>query len=302
MNRFMFSDKVIEAMHDKKPLVALESAVISYGLPRPHNLQVAERCEQVIEEAGAFPVTIGIIKGVIQVGLNKTHFEELSSQKNCMKVNLSNIAVAMTKAKNGATTVSATMYTAHEIGIQVMSTGGIGGVHPSPGKRLDISSDMTALARFPVILVCSGPKSLLDIAATRELLETMGIPIIGYKTNKLPAFYLRETDLSVDVRVESAAEAAAIAEQHRAMGFTTAVLVCQPAPEDVALEPSVLEPALAKAERAASRHKISERDRTPFVLEQLIELTEGASLRANIVLLENNARLAAEIAAVLKHS
>lgn len=296
------NDIVWEALKNKKPVVALESAVISFGLPQPYNLKAALHCEKIIWEKGATPATIGIIKGTLIVGLRDEEMHLLATERDCIKTNLSNLGGVMATEKTGATTVAATMFAAYKAGIKIMSTGGIGGVHPGFGKRLDISSDLLALSRFPLFVICAGPKSLLDITATREALETLGIPVIGFKTNYLPAFYLHQTNLAVDAVAGSPAEIVAIAHEHWQLGFNTAVLVVQPVPEELAVAEGVLSSALAKAEKVAQQQKIEERQLTPFILKQLAELTEGATLRANLALLEKNASLASEIASAFTHS
>ncbi|MCX7766999.1 MAG: pseudouridine-5'-phosphate glycosidase [Candidatus Sumerlaeia bacterium] len=296
------NNRLYEVLKHNQPVVALESAVISLGLPRPHNLETALNCQRIIREKGATPATIGIINGTLVVGLSKDEIKILATDSECYKTNLSNFAGVMATGKNGATTVAATIFAAYKSGIRVVSTGGIGGVHPDYGSRLDISSDITALARFPVIVVCSGPKSLLDLVATREALETLGIPVIGYKTQYLPAFYLSHTDLTVDVEANSPAEVVAIAREHWQLGFNSAILVVQALPEDMALPAEILSAALATAQLRAQEQKVNQRQLTPFILRQLAELTEGATLRANIALLQNNAALAAAIACSISKS
>lgn len=299
---FKLNNRVYELLKHNQPVVALESAVISFGLPHPYNLETALNCEKVVREKGATPATIGIISGTLVVGLGEEEIKILASTPECYKTNLSNFAGVMATGKNGATTVAATIFAAYKAGIRVVSTGGIGGVHPAYGSRLDISSDITALSRFPVIVVCAGPKSLLDIAATRESLETLGIPVIGYKTQHLPAFYLSNTDLAVDATANSPAEVAMIAQEHWQLGFSSAVLVVQTLPEELAVPADILSAALATAQSRAQRQKVEQRELTPFILRQLAELTEGATLRANIALLQNNAALAASIACSLNET
>ncbi|MCD6386587.1 pseudouridine-5'-phosphate glycosidase [Candidatus Sumerlaeota bacterium] len=290
------SNNVSKSLDSHRPVVALESAVISFGLPPPHNYESAITCQKIITEQDVSPATVGILNGTLHIGLTDEEIRLLASSPECIKTNLSNMAVVIAQKNIGATTVSATMFAAHKVGIKVFCTGGIGGVHPGFGSRLDISSDLMALAQFPLVVVCAGPKSLLDIPSTRESLESLGIPVIGYRTRYLPAFYLHSTELMVDAVAYSPREVVEIAQLHWRLGRSSAVLVCQPLPEELALAEDILIPAIEEAERAAAEQKISERHRTPFILNRLAELTEGATLRANIALLENNARLSAEIA------
>lgn len=290
------SDKVSETLRAHKPVVALESAVISFGLPAPHNYESAITCEKIIAEKGVTPATVGIFNGRIHIGLTDDEIRILASSSECIKTNLSNLAVVMAQKNIGATTVSATLFSAHKVGIKVFTTGGIGGIHPGSGTRLDISSDLMALTQFPLIVVCAGPKSLLDIPSTREALESLGVPVIGYQTQYLPAFYLRTTELRVDGVAQSPEEVVEIARSHWQLGRHSSVLVCQPVPEKFALTEETLFPALEQAEKSAAEHKIDARRVTPFILKRLAELTDGATLRANLALLENNAQLSAEIA------
>ncbi len=302
MALFNFSTGVLEALHKKSPVVALESAVISFGLPDPHNFSIAIECEDSVREHGATPATIAIMNGIITVGLEHDELRALASDEACIKTNLSNLAVVTEGKKTGATTVASTLAIAESAGIKVFSTGGIGGIHPNYASHLDISSDLNALAKYPLLVVCAGAKSLLDITATREALETLGIPVIGYRTNHLPGFYCADSGCSVDATAHTPEEIVGIANEHWTFGFNTAVLVCQPVPDEYALSPDILLPALDKAEQHAAEREVTERERTPYILRQLANLTEGATLEANLALLRNNASLAATLATMLHKS
>ncbi len=288
--------QVLECIQGNKPVVAFESAVIGFGLPEPYNIQSALACEKIASETGATPATIGILHGVLKVGLTPDEIRILASSDKCEKTNLSNMGVVMARRTNGATTVSATLFAAYKAGIGVLSTGGIGGVHTEFTARFDVSSDLMALAQFPLVVVCAGPKSILDIAATREMLEALGVPVLGYNTDRMPAFYLKDTDIGVDAVVTSPGEIAEVVRKHHDIGRSNAVLVCQPLPGEIALPESTLRPALEQAEREARKQHVTARSLTPFILRRLSELTDGQSLRANLALLERNARLAAQIA------
>jgi pseudouridine-5'-phosphate glycosidase len=288
-----FHDEVSAARHFERPIVALESTVIAHGLPYPKNIETAKRMEQIVRENGAVPATIAILDGKVCVGLNEEQLELLATDKNVRKVSRRDLAVAVAKGMNGATTVATTTLIAYAAGIRVFATGGIGGVHR--GYSNDVSSDLPELAQTPMIVVCSGAKSVLDLPATREWLETYGIPILGWQCGKMPAFYSRTSDLPIDERVESGNDVAEIAEARDEMGLNNSILVTVPVPEQFEIDADELEDLLGDAVHLASELKISGKEITPFLLSQMSEKSGGRTLSANIALLENNARVAAEI-------
>jgi len=282
------------------PVVALESTVISHGLPWPQNLTLARRMELVVSEGGAVPATIGVIGGTIRVGLDDAELEQLARGDAVLKVSRRDFPVVQAQGRDGATTVAGTMLAARMAGIRVMATGGIGGVHRGDGT--DISADLPELARTSVIVVCAGAKAILDLPATLEWLETHGVPVIGYGADEFPAFYSRESGLRLDARADSPEEAAAVAQAAWQLGFETGVLVCVPCPEDAELPGEEAEAAIAEAVGEAERRGITGKAVTPFLLGRVAELTGGKSRAANLALLEQNARVAAAIARALGRS
>jgi pseudouridine-5'-phosphate glycosidase len=306
--------EVRAALAAKRPVVALESTVIAHGLPYPTNREVALAMEAIIREEGAVPATIAVLGGAPRVGLTAAEIEHLASAQNVRKLSRRDIAACLAQRLDGATTVAATMLIAHRAGIQVFATGGIGGVHrqgisESANGRigehatrttqhgLDISADLPELARTPVCVVCAGAKAILDLPATLEWLETWGVPVLGYQTDEFPAFYSRSSGLPVSARVESPAEAAAVARAHWALGGG-GLLLAVPVPA-AELPPEAVEQAIAQALAEAERQGISGPAVTPFLLRRVGELTGGASLRANVALLQNNAAVAARLAVAL---
>lgn len=285
---------VADAIREQRPVVALESTVIAHGLPRPQNLQTARRLEQVIGETGATPATIAIIDGQPCVGLSDDQISALANSRDIRKISTRDIAVAVAQRWNGATTVASTIWIAHRAGIKVFATGGNGGVHR--GSLPDISADLPELARTPIIVVCSGAKIVLDLPATREWLETHAVTVIGYQCDELPAFYSRKSGLPVDVRVESPEDVARIYRAQRDLGIKSALLVAVPVPEEFEVPAEELQIVLTTALEDADWKGIAGPALTPFLLTQMAERSGGSTLRANIALLENNARVAAEIA------
>jgi pseudouridine-5'-phosphate glycosidase len=300
MIEILFSHEVETARREGLPVAALESVIVAHGLPRPRNLEAARECEAIVREEGAVPATLAVRDGAVRVGLTEAELEELASAPEVVKVNLANLAVILARETMGATTVATSLWACHRAGIPVLVTGGVGGVHRGFAQSLDMSSDLTALAGFPVVTVCSGVKSLLDVAATRERLETLGVPVLGWKTDTLPRFYIRDSKYCVDARVESAEEVARIARLHYQTGGK-GVLVGAPVPEDEEIIEAALEEALVEAEydRAHADPPIEGRDVTPFILDRLHTLTRGATLRCNAALIRNNARIGARVAAAL---
>ena len=285
---------VANALREKRPVVALESTVIAHGLPRPQNLQTAHRLQELVREGGAVPATIGVVDGQLTVGLSDDQIQLLAQQNNIRKISTRDIAIAVTRAGNGATTVAATIWIAHHAGIKVFATGGIGGVHRGPLP--DISADLPELARTPIIVVCSGAKIVLDLPATREWLETHAVTVVGYQCDELPAFYSRSSGLSVDARVESPSDVAQIFRTQRALGIESALLVVVPVPARFEVAAEELQTVLTTALEDAEWKGITGPALTPFLLSQMAERSGGTTLQANIALLENNARVAAEIA------
>jgi pseudouridylate synthase len=300
--------EVAVALRQGRPVVALESTVIAHGLPWPDNLDAARRVEAAVRAEGALPATIAILEGRPVIGLNATELESLARSADpatehaftVRKASRRDLAAAIAQKANAATTVSGTMMLAHLAGLRVFATGGIGGVHrAASGQQVfDVSADLGELARTPLVVVCAGAKSILDLAATLEVLETLAVPVVGYRTADFPAFYLSHSGLSVSTRVESPEEAAALAVTHWRLGGA-GVLLAQPLPPELALEPAVLAAALTQAETLARAQGITGPAVTPFLLTQLARLTLGRTLTANLALLEANARLAARVATAL---
>ena len=279
--------------HPTFPVVALESTVITHGLPRPQNLQLARDVERVVLENGATPATIAILDGILRIGLTATELERLANEDNVRKISRRDFATAIMKKESGGTTVAGTMFAAHHAGINVFATGGIGGVHDV--ETLDISTDLQALSDTPMIVVCAGAKAILDLPATLEYLETMAVPVIGYKTDEFPAFYSRQSGLPVSARLDSPEEVVAFTKTHWELGMKGAVLVCQALSSDEEIPRHEVEGVIQRVRREAHAKGIRGQELTPFLLSRLADLTGGASLKANLSLLLNNARLAAQI-------
>ena len=277
-----------------EPTVALESTVISHGLPYPANLETARRMERAVREAGAEPRAIAVLKGEVKVGLTWEELEYLARAKDVRKLSRRDLPIAVGLRQDGATTVAGTMYLAARAGIAVFATGGIGGVHR--GHPFDVSADLQELARTPVVVVCAGAKAILDLPATLEVLETMGVPVLGYETDEFPAFYSRRSGLPVDQQVKSPEEVAEVYLAQRALGLPTGMLVTVPVPEEAEVPREEVEPAIERAVAEADEKGIKGKALTPFLLARISDLTGERSLRANLALLENNARVAARIA------
>ncbi len=292
---FKISPAVQRALRLRQPLVALETAVVTHGLPHPVNLTLATDMEAEVRTGGAVPATIGVVAGKVCIGLETTDLAHLAADKPMRKISRRDFSAAIARQESGGTTVAGTMLAAHRVGIRVFATGGIGGVHRD--APFDESADLHALGETPMIVVCAGAKSILDLPATLERLETYSVPVVGYQTDDFPAFYARSSGLPVSVRADSPQEVVAIAQAHWTMGLHSAVLVVVPPPEDVALPESLMEDAIAQALQEAHQQGISGQAVTPFLLDRVGALTEGRSLRANLGLLLNNAHVAAQIAA-----
>ena len=295
------SDQVRQALAEGQAVVALESTVIAHGLPYPANLETARRMEAIVRREGAVPATIAILDGQLRVGLGDADLERLAApahRGSIRKVSRRDLPIVVAQGGDGATTVAATATLAAWAGIQVFATGGIGGVHRD--LPFDVSNDLPTLASTPVAVVCAGAKSILDLRATLEWLETAGVPVIGYGSDEFPAFYSRRSGLKVDVRVDTPAEAAAIIRAQRRMGLPGGLLITVPVPAADELPADRLEAVIAAAHEEAHRRGIEGSRLTPFLLQWIAQQTEGASLRANLSLLENNAAVAARIALALK--
>jgi pseudouridine-5'-phosphate glycosidase len=288
---------VAAALVARDPIVALESTVITHGLPRPANLELARQMEAEVLKHDARPATVAVLDGKVHLGLSASALERLALDEQPRKISRRDMGLAVAGGFTGGTTVAATMFVAHAASVRVFATGGIGGVHR--GTAGDVSADLPELARTPVAVVCSGAKAILDLPRTLEWLETAGVPVIGWETDQFAAFFSQESGLPVDSRVDTAAEAAAILRSHWDMGLESGVLICVPCPQDVAIPQEKVQDALAKAEADAKQEGISRKDITPFLLSRLSTLTDGATLRANLALLRNNACVAAEIAKAL---
>jgi pseudouridylate synthase len=291
------SPQVAAALAAHRPVVALESTVLAHGLPRPRNLEVARAMEQAVADGGATPATVGVVAGVPRVGMGAAEIERLAMADGVLKLSTRDLAVPVARGTDGATTVAATMWLAARAGVQLFATGGIGGVHR--GEARDVSADLTELGRTPMLVVCAGAKSVLDLPATREALETAGVLVVGWGTDELPAFYSARSGIPVDVRVEDAHEAAALWRAHRDLGLPGALLLCVPPPAGQALDADEVEGAIADALDGARREGIRGKEVTPYLLRAVAAATGGRSLEANVALLLNNARVAASVAVAL---
>lgn len=288
------STEIKRALEFSQPIVALESAVITHGLPRPQNLSLARDMESTIRGEGAIPATIGVLKGEVHIGMSESELGQLASASKPRKISQRDFAIAAIRAENGGTTVAATMFAAQKSNIKVFATGGIGGVHRE--SNFDISTDLQALASYRMIVVCAGAKAILDLPATLEYLETMAIPVVGYQTEAFPAFYSRESGLKVSVRLETADEIANFAQAHWEMGMRSAVLVTQPIPVRDEISKTEMDRWITQASKESIDKNIKGQELTPYLLQRINEFSSGQSLRANVALLRNNARLAAQIA------
>ena len=295
MREFLnIAPEVANALSERRAVVALESTVIAHGLPRPQNLETANRLEATVRDGGATPATIAILDGKLSVGLDDAQLRLLAGGNDIRKISTRDISIAVARGLNGATTVASTTWIAHRAGLKVFATGGIGGVHR--GSLRDVSADLPELARTPIIVVCSGAKIVLDLPATREWLETHGVTVAGYQCDELPAFYSRQSGLPIDVRVDSPDDVAGIFHAQRSLGLESALLVVVPVPAKSEVPAETLQQVLTTALEDAEWKGITGSALTPFLLSQMAERSGGATLRANIALLENNARVAAEIA------
>ena len=292
-----YHPEVLNALKQGRPVVALESTLITHGLPFPVNLEVARGMEQAVRESGAIPATIAVLQGRITVGLTADEIDYLARARDVRKCSRRDLPIALARREDGATTVAGTMIIAHMAGIRVFATGGIGGVHR--GHPFDVSADLLELAQTPVAVVCAGAKAILDLPLTLEVLETHGVPVIGYRCSNFPAFYTRDSGLPLDVRCDTFAEAAAILRSREILGFRTGSLIATPVPAEHELPAAVAEKAIAQALQEAEVRGVRGKEVTPFLLARVSELTHAESRTANVALLENNARTAAGIARAL---
>ncbi len=292
-----FSKEVADALENKKPIVALESTVIAHGLPFPKNLETALSLEKQVRSGGAIPATIAVFDGEFCVGLNESQIEQLATDKNIRKISRRDLAIAVAKKLNCATTVATTVFIAHAAGIKVFATGGIGGVHR--GFSADVSADLPELANTPMTVVCSGAKIVLDLPATREWLETHGVCVLGWQCDEFPAFYSSKSGLAIDERVENAEEVAAIVRARDDLKMQGAILLTVPVPLAFEIESVELEKILAESLTLAAEQNIHGKEITPFLLGQMSARSAGKTLAANIALLENNTRIAAQVAVSL---
>lgn len=287
------SPEVRRALDEGRPVVALESTIISHGMPYPRNVETALLVEQTIRDNGAVPATIAVIGGRLKAGLSAEEIEYLGkSGRAVAKASRRDLPALIARGSDGATTVTTTMIIAHMAGIKVFATGGIGGVHRGAETTMDISADLEELAQTPVMVVCAGAKSILDLGLTLEYLETKGVPVIGYGTDELPAFYTRSSGFGVDYRVDSPAELAALFRAQRELDFRGGMLVTNPIPEEYSMDKAVIDAAIEEALSQCAAQGVHGKETTPFLLAKVAELTGGNSLESNIKLVLNNARIA----------
>ncbi|MBY6165890.1 pseudouridine-5'-phosphate glycosidase [Pseudooceanicola nitratireducens] len=294
--QFETTDEVREALANNQPVVALESTIITHGMPYPQNLETARMVEDDVRAAGAVPATIAVLNGTLHIGLTDAQLEDLAQAKNVAKLSRADMAVCIATGGTGATTVAATMIAAHLAGIEVFATGGIGGVHRGAESSMDISADLQELAQTPVTVICAGAKAILDIPRTLEVLETLGVPVISYGQDALPAFWSRDSGLASPLRLDAPADMARALRTRADLGLAGGQLIANPVPEVDEIPRDVIDPIITQALSEAEAQKIQAKAVTPFLLQRIFELTDGRSLATNIALVRNNARLAAKIA------
>ena len=292
----VIGDEVRSALDEGKPVVALETTIISHGFAYPDNLECGRNCERIIREEGAVPATIGIVKGKIKVGLSEEELVYFAENKDIQKCSRRDLAAVISRKSYGAATVALTMIAAKMAGIRFFATGGIGGVHRGATENFDISADLEELAQTDVAVICAGAKAILDIPLTLEYLETRGVTVLGYKTNDFPAFYTRKSGCTVDYRVENPEEAASIVRVKTELGLKNGILIALPIPEENELDPAFIDENIGKALKRAEADGIKGKAVTPFLLAELYRITEGKSAAANKALVYNNCRVAAQIA------
>ena len=302
LNKYLdIAPEVKQALNEGKPVVALESTIISHGMPYPQNVETALKVEQIIRDNGAVPATIAIIGGRLRAGLSAEEIDYLGKKgRDVAKASRRDLAVICARGMDGATTVTTTMIIAHMAGIEVFATGGIGGVHRGAETTMDISADLEELANTPVMVICAGAKSILDLGLTLEVLETRGVPVLGYQTEELPAFYTRHSGFSVDYRVDTPEELAQIFHTKREMGLEGGMLVGNPIPEEYSMDKATIDAAIDQAIAEANEQGVHGKETTPFLLAKVSELTGGNSLESNIQLVFNNVALGAKTAVALR--
>lgn len=292
--------EVAEAIANGHPVVALESTIFTHGLPRPRNVEVAEEAERIVRDAGAVPATIGVHHGIPTVGLTADQVRELSEDDDVLKSGIRELPIGAVNRRNAGTTIAATAFLAHRVGVDVFATGGLGGVHHGAAENFDESADLYALATHPIVLVSSGAKAVLDIHATLERLESLSVPVVGYRTHAYPGFYVTESGFDLSHRVESPEEVAKVFRAQRGLGLPAALLVGNPVPEDQQLDPTLLDGVVQQAWDALAEQGVSGQQVTPFLLDFIRRATGDASLDANVALYRNNVTLAAQIATALR--
>jgi len=294
-----YSEEVEQALSDGRPIVALETTIITHGMPHPHNVQTALSVERIIRDAGAVPATICVDDGHFQVGMTVSQIEALAANPNVVKASRRDLSVLLGKRMTASTTVAATMIAAKMAGIAVFVTGGIGGVHRGAAMTMDVSADLQELGRTDVVVVCAGAKAILDIGLTLEVLETLGVPVLGYQTDRFPAFYTRDSGYAASDRVDTPQQVAEIARIQREMGLGAGILVGNPIPADAELDALGIDASIGQALQEAAAGGVTGKAVTPFLLSALERLTHGESLRANVRLIEHNAKVGAEIAVAM---
>ncbi|WP_272876542.1 pseudouridine-5'-phosphate glycosidase [Clostridium sp. Cult1] len=301
MKKYMdIKEEVKEALEEGKPVVALETTIISHGMPYPQNVKTALEVENIIRDRGAFPATIAILNGKIKVGLDRDEIEYLGKAKDVKKVSRRDLPFIIAERLNGATTVASTMIIANLAGIKVFVTGGIGGVHRGAEKTFDISADLQELARTNVAVVCAGAKSILDLGLTLEYLETFGVPVVGFKTEEFPAFFTRKSGFKLDYRIEDEEKLAKTIKTKWDLGLDGGVVVANPIPKEYEMDPKVIDKAIKDALNEAENKGIKGKDVTPFLLDKVKKITGGRSLQSNIELVYNNAVVGANLAVMLE--
>lgn len=299
-NEFLqISDEVQVALNDNKPIVALESTIISHGMPYPQNYETAKQVENTVRENGAVPATIAILNGIIKIGLGEDDLQILSNSGNILKASRRDIPVIVSEKLNAATTVSATMICAALAGLKIFATGGIGGVHRNGNESFDISADLTELAQTNIAVVSAGVKSILDIGLTLEYLETLGVPVIGYGTDEFPAFYTRQSGFKVNYKLDTPEQIGSMIKTKWELGLNGGVIVANPIPEEFSMDKNKIDNAIEEALKNADKKGIKGKDVTPFLLGEIKNITGGTSLDSNIKLVLNNAKLAAQISSAL---
>ena len=297
MNQYIeISHEVKQALYEKRPVVALESTIISHGMPYPENVKMALEVEKIIREEGAVPATIAIIDGMIKVGLSHDDITYLAQAKDVYKVGKRDFGYVLSQKKTGATTVSGTALISHLVGIKVFATGGIGGVHRGAQETFDISRDLEEISHLHIAIVCAGAKAILDLGLTLEYLETKGVEVIGYQTDALPAFYSKDSKYNVNYRLDTPKEIAELIKTKWGLGLSGGVVVANPIPDLYSMDHNIIDQAIAKALQEAKEKNIKGQEVTPFLLSKIKEITGGDSLKSNIELVYNNARLASKIA------